>query len=107
MINHNNIRALTIGNIKYTKNLSGLGARKLQFVKSNGFFKFLGRKSVNYGLKRIRVLVPKLLESLPNDLKNKESINSFKTAIKKWSLNQVLAVFLNLCKTYLQNIEYL
>ena len=40
-------------------------------------------KSVNYGLKRIHVLGPKLLERLPNDLKDKESLDSFKTAIKK------------------------
>ena len=40
-------------------------------------------KSVNYGLKRIHVLGPKLLESLPNDLKDKESLDSFKTVIKK------------------------
>ena len=41
-------------------------------------------KSVNHGLKSIRVLGPKIWESLPNDLKNKESVNSFKTAIKRW-----------------------
>ena len=47
-------------------------------------FRILLVKSVNYSLKRIRSLGPKLLESLPNDLKNKESLDTFKTAIKKW-----------------------
>ena len=31
-------------------------------------------KSVNYGLESIRVLGPKIYESFPNDLKNKESV---------------------------------
>ena len=35
-------------------------------------------KSVSYGLKSIKVLEPKIWESLPNDLKNKESVDSFK-----------------------------
>ena len=40
-------------------------------------------KSVNYGLESIRFLGPKIWESLPNNLKNKESIESFKMAIKE------------------------
>ena len=41
-------------------------------------------KSVNDGFESIRVLGPKIWESLPNDLKNKESADSFKPAIKRW-----------------------
>ena len=42
-------------------------------------------KSLNYGLESIQVLRPKILESFPNNLKKKkESIESFKTAIKRW-----------------------
>ena len=41
-------------------------------------------KSVNYGLESIQVLRPKIWESFPNNLKKKESIESFKTAIKRW-----------------------
>ena len=40
-------------------------------------------KLVNYGFESIRFLGPKSLESLPNNLKNKESIESFKMAIEK------------------------
>ena len=53
--------------------------------------------SINYGLESIWVLVPKIWERLPNDLKNKESVDSFKTAIKRSRI----------CKAYLQNIGYL
>ena len=38
-------------------------------------------KSVYYGLESIRVSGPKTWKSFPNDLKNKESVDSFKTAI--------------------------
>ena len=38
-------------------------------------------KSVNYGLESIRFLGLKVWERLPNNMKNKESIESFKMAI--------------------------
>ena len=41
-------------------------------------------KLVNYGLESIRFLGPKIWKSLPNNLKKKESIESFKMAIKEW-----------------------
>ena len=61
-------------------------------------------KSVNYGLESIRVLEPKIWEYLPNDLKNKESVDSFKTIIKKWKIESCPS---RLYKTYLQNMGYL
>ena len=40
------------------------------------------------------------MESLPQDLKNKETIDSFKTAIKKWKPVLALVVFVKrICKT--------
>ena len=56
-------------------------------------------KLVNYGLESIRFLGPKVWESLANNLKNKESIESFKMAVQEWKTES--------CKTYLQNIDYL
>ena len=41
-------------------------------------------KLVNYGLESIRFLGRKIWESLPNNLENKDSIESFKMVIKKW-----------------------
>ena len=61
-------------------------------------------KSVNYGLESIMFLGSKIWESLPNNLKNKESIESFKMAIKEWKSESCPC---RLCKTYLQNIGYL
>ena len=37
-------------------------------------------KSVNYGQESVGVLEPKIWESLPNDLKNKEQVDSFKNS---------------------------
>ena len=55
-------------------------------------------KLVNYGLESIRFLEPKSLESLQNNLKNKESIESFKMAIEKRKPGSSLCC---LCNTYL------
>ena len=52
-------------------------------------------KSVNYGLEWERFL---------NDLKNKESVDSLKTAIKRWEPESCSC---RLCKTYLKSIGYL
>ena len=60
-------------------------------------------RSVDYGLESIRFLGPKIWESLENDLKNKESVDSFKTYIKKWKPESCPC---RLCKTHLQNIGY-
>ena len=61
-------------------------------------------KSVNCGLESIRFLGPKIQESLPDNLKNKEPIESFKMAIKEWKPESCPC---RLCKTYLQNMRYL
>ena len=61
-------------------------------------------KSVNYGLESIRFLGPKIWESVPNNLKNKEPIESFKVAINDWKPESCPC---RLCKTYVQNIGYL
>ena len=55
-------------------------------------------KSVNYGLESIRVLGPKIYESFPNDLKNKESVRMIvlKQPLRNGKLNHVLAVFVKL-----------
>ena len=54
-------------------------------------------------LESIRVLGPKIREILPNDLKNKESVDSFKTASKRWKPESCPC---RLCKSYLQNVGY-
>ena len=64
------------------------------FLKNQIDFVIPNVKSVNYGLESIRFLGIKIWESLPNNLKNKESI-----AIKAWKPKSCPC---RLCKTYLQ-----
>ena len=61
-------------------------------------------KSVNFGFESIRYLGPKIWDSLPQSLKNKEAVDSFKTAIKTWKPDRCPC---RICKTYLQNTGYL
>ena len=56
-------------------------------------------KLVNYGLESIRFLGRKIWESLPDNLENKDSIESFTMAIKKWKPESCPC---HLCKTYLE-----
>ena len=60
-------------------------------------------KSVNRGFQSIRVLGPKIWESFPNDLKNKELVDSVKIAIKRWKPESCPC---RLSENYLQNIGY-
>lgn len=41
-------------------------------------------KGINYGIESMRVLRSKMRMSFPYHIKNKEFVDSFKTAIKKW-----------------------
>ena len=91
-IHHKNLQALAIEMLKIdTKTSPGL-MQELFLVKEQGNHNFQTQtdfiipqvKSVNSSLESIGVLGPKICEVLPNDLKNKESVESFKTATKRW-----------------------
>ena len=111
-IHHENLQALAIKMFKVHTKICLEITQEVFLVKEQGIYNLQNQadfvisrvKSVNYGLETIRVLGPKIWESLPNDLKNKESVDSFKTAIKRWKPESCPC---RLCKTYLQNIGYL
>ena len=58
-------------------------------------------KSFDFGFESIRYFGPKIWDSLPQSLKNKESVYSFKTAIKTWKPDRCPC---RIGKTYLQNM---
>ena len=61
-------------------------------------------KSVNCEFENIRILEPKIWEDFPRDIKKEEFVDILITTIKKWKLDTFPC---RLCKTYLQNIDYL
>ena len=87
-----NIHALAIEMFKvYTKTcpenmqeVFQIKDRGHYFLRNQREFVIPPIKSVNYSLESIRFLGRKIWESVPNNLKNKESIESFKMAIKEW-----------------------
>ena len=111
-IHHKNLQALAIEMFKVHTKTSLEIMQEVFQVKEQGNpnlqnqtdFVILQVKSVNHGLESIRILGSKIWESLPNVLKNKESVDSFKTAIKRWKPESCSC---RLCKTYLQNIGFL
>ena len=89
-MHHKNLQALAIEMFKvHTKTSPEI--IKVYLVKEQGNYNSRNQtdfviphvKSVNYGFKSIRVLGQKIRESLPNHLKNKKSIDGFKTAIRR------------------------
>ena len=111
-IHHKNLQRLAIEMFKVHTKTSLEIMLEVFLVKEQGNYNMRNQtdfavpqvKNVNYGLESIRFLGPKIWESLPNDLKNKESADSFKTAIKKCKPESCSC---RLCKIYLQNIGYL
>ena len=111
-IHHKNLQALVVEMFKvHTKTSPEIMQEVFQVKEQDNYnlqnqtdFVIPQVKSVNHGLESVRFLEPKIWENLPNDLKNKESVDSFKTAIKRWKPESCPC---RLCKTYLQNIGYL
>ena len=111
-IHHKNFQALAIKMFKVHAKTSPEIMQEVFLVKEQGNYNMENQtgfvirqvKSANYGLENMRGLGPKIWEILPNDLKNKESVHSFKIAIKRWKPESCPC---RLCKTYLENIGYL
>ena len=110
-IHHKKIQALAIEMFKIHTKTSPQTIQEVSLVKKQGNYNLQNQKdflipqveSVNYDLESIWLLGQKLGERLPNDWKNNELVDSFKTTIKKWKPESCPC---RLCKTYLQNIGY-
>ena len=90
-MHHKNLQALAIEMFKVHTKTSPEIMQEVFLIKEQGNYNLRNQtdfviphvKSVNYGFKSIRVLGQKIRESLPNHLKNKKSIDGFKTAIRR------------------------
>ena len=111
-MHHKNLQALVTEMFKVYNKTSPEIMQEIFTIKEQGEYNLRNQadfvvphvKSVNFGFESVRYIGPKIWESLPQDLKNKETIDSFKTAIKKWKPDSCPC---RLCKMYLQNIGYL
>ena len=91
-MHHKNLQALANEMFKIDTKTSPGWMQELFLVKEQGNYNFQRQtdfiipqvKSVNSSLESIGVLGPKICEVLPNDLKNKESVENFKNATKRW-----------------------
>ena len=61
-------------------------------------------RTANYGIESIRYLSPKIWESIPGNMKEVDTIERFKSGIKKWRPESCPC---RLCKTYLQQVGYM
>ena len=61
-------------------------------------------RTINYGTESIRYLGSKIWESIPANIKGVDTIERFKSDIKKWKPESCPC---RLCKMYLQQIGYM
>ena len=70
----------------------------------NNFLKRKRVKSVRYGTEFISSLAPKIWEILPNEIKDSDTLQIFKTKIKKWVPVECPC---RLCKIYLPQVGFI
>ena len=110
-IHQENIRKLVTEMYKVVNNLTPLIFSQLFNFKSCEYdlrnssnFCLPNVKSVFNGLESISYLGPKIWSILPDDIKQSESLDTFKKNIKTWIPNDCPC---RLCKTYLEGIGFI
>ena len=72
-------------------------SKKSNFLKPN-------INTVSYGNKSVRYLGPKIWELVPDDMKNAQSLEDFKSKVKSLKFENCPC---NLCKNYIHNVGYI
>ena len=73
-------------------------------LRGNNFLERRSAKSVRYGTESISSLAPKILEILPNEIKDSDTLQIFKAKIKKWVPVDCPC---RLCKIYLPQVGFI
>ena len=73
-------------------------------LKNSSDFTLRIVRTVKFAIESIRYLRPKIWESIPANIKEVDTIERFKSGIKKWKPESCPC---RLCKTYLQQIGYM
>ena len=110
-IHHRNIRALAI---EIYKVIQGISPPLLNEVfvshqcnydrRGNNFLEGRRAKSVRYGTESISFLAPKMWGILPNEVKDSDTLQTFKAKIKKWVPVEYPC---RLCKIYLSQVGFI
>ena len=110
-IHHKNIQVLATEMFKIFKNLSPDIVREIfqersvpYNLRSDNNFASRHLNSVYHGTESLSFLGPKIWEQVPPELKALESLDIFKTQIKKWI---PLNCPCRLCRTYLPQIGFI
>ena len=90
-IHHRNIKILATETYKFLQGLSPPLMNEI-FVERNNNYSLRGNNlltrrrvnSVRYGTETVSFLAPKIWDILPKDIKDSESLDIFKSKIKKW-----------------------
>ena len=109
-IHEKNLQKLATEMYKVKHNLSPLPVRELfpqldniHYLRNKGCWEMPKARTVNYGIETIRYRGPKVWDLLPSDIKESDSLSSFKVNIKKWKPQGCTC---RLCKTYIHDLGF-
>ena len=111
-IHHKNIQGLAIEMFKVKNKLCPEITSNIFMERTNNHYNLRNPSdfitpqinSVYYGSESISYLGPKIWDIIPDEFKKKESLNSFKEAIKTWKPNDCPC---RLCKNYLEGVGFI
>ena len=110
-IHHRNLQELAIEMFKVTMNLSPDLMNDMFFKRTNPYtlrrnyiFSIRQVSSVYHGTESLSFLGPKILELVPSEIKQSESLEIFKRRIKKWIPSQCSC---RLCQFCLQGVGFI
>ena len=110
-VHHKNIQVLTTEIYKTVNGLAPTIMNSIFEIKNIEYnlrnknnFKSRRINSVRYGIDSLTYLGPKIRNIFPEDIKKSESLNVFKTKIKKWIQGDCPC---RLCRPFIQNLGYI
>ena len=110
-IHHRNIQLLAVEIYKAVNNLAPtlmidmFQTKKVNYnLRKDKILISRNVKTVYYGTESISYLAPKIWEIIPNNIKNCENLNSFKSKIKSWIPHECPC---RICKIYLPNLGFI
>ena len=110
-IHHRNIQTLTIEIFKFLNGLSPeimndvfqVKSRAPYYLRDKNELHSRNPKTLAYGTESVSFMAPNIWSIVPQELKNSQSLYSFKKGIREWKPNCPC----QLCKTYLQHVGFI